>query len=97
MLNQNMIFTLSLIYCGDCKICKNADRMTLNQILAYHACCSHNASYVYIHILAGRLPSAGFCYCKSHNSESAPASFDVCELVATEGSCYNDAEFKVDC
>ena len=48
MLNQNMIFTLSLIYCGDCKICKNADRMTLNQILAYHACCSHNTSYVYI-------------------------------------------------
>ena len=32
----------------------------------------------------------GFCYGESHNSESAPASFDVCELVVTEGSCYND-------
>ena len=37
--------------------------------------------------LAGLLPSAGFCY-----GESAPASFDVCELVATEGSCYNDGQ-----
>ena len=43
-----------------------------------------------IYILAGRPPSAGFCYGESHNRESAPASFDVCELVATEGSCYND-------
>ena len=24
------------------------------------------------------------------NDESAPASFDICELVAMEGSCYND-------
>ena len=44
----------------------------------------------YNKLLAGRPPSAGFCYGESHNSESAPASFDVCELVATEGSCYND-------
>ena len=39
--------------------------------------------------LAGRPPLAGFCYGESHNSKSAPASFDVCELVATEGTCYN--------
>ena len=41
--------------------------------------------YKIIYILSGRPPSAGFCY-----GESAPANFDVCELVATEGSCYND-------
>ena len=41
-------------------------------------------------LLAGRPPSVGFCYGESHNSESAPASFDVCERVATAGSCYNN-------
>ena len=47
--------------------------------------------HVYVHIiLAGCLPWAGCCY-----GESAPASFDVCELVATEGSCYNDGRVEI--
>ena len=37
-------------------------------------------------ILTSRAP----CYGEPHNFGSAPASFDVCELVATVGSCYND-------
>ena len=45
---------------------------------------------MFMNTLAGHPPSAGFCYGESHNSESAPTSFDVCELVAMEGSCYND-------
>ena len=49
--------------------------------------CGIKVCTVYVHILEGRPASAGFCY-----GESAPASFDVCELVAMEDSCYSDGQ-----
>ena len=69
-------------------------------LLVHNKCCVELLLHVLImhkriemqehYILAGCPLSAGFCYGESHNSKSAPASFDVCELVAMEGSCYND-------
>ena len=60
--------------------------------LCFSVCmlCIANCNLPIYFTLAGHPPLAGFCYGELHNSESASASFDVCELVGTESSCYND-------